>query len=940
MSTYSQVINELRQNNWKTLSNIKTRNLDIAKIESKRFQDQGKLLNLAGQFGAEVIGKWEDKVNTDKENEVRVDFMLNEMEDWAGSDEANAASNTLLDIKAKQDGVSDFLVKARSDGAPSHALHEAENRTGKWGRVAHQLNVTSIGQGYDGYVNNQLLTNDTIFQAFIDGKTVDITVNDPSKSFKEAIATRNHLRKEYFNLHNVNEYTKEFLALSTDRGGSGFYAQILKADKAAYTALEKQYDIRDSLDKQAFTQQAWNKTKTSDSFVQMYNTLANGVNEKGEAIGHAGAHKFIREEILTPGIKSRQVTLDDLKVIAGTEVNGYIMGEQWPQIYSVEPGKEGTLVREYFDAQDELDADDNKQGLEIAKTQGNNLIKAINNGQVTSEKNFNKALREIGLIDKGNLYNYDKVYRAWESRKESPEKVEDAIQGLLDKNKNGKYITNLIESESLSVKNDPRIQRIKSQEAKILGRDDVKLGIKDIRSKFLIDPQSIGLRADEYKSIGAFRSSQLREEYFINQIEQGQEVSAALSQTQIWWEKNGGDGEKFDESEFTKDNKLGLFATDNNGKYPNVEAQIKGEELGATKYSGEYAADARTYVVQNKDKEEKALETNQFVKDNFEGNYTKALQAINPTTNKAAYQIPAENELFKGDVDYNNLLEQTGMATTWMMEEARRANMSLGKWMNLRQIAHGKTPLKDEFLDYLGEKDVMNLKSGMLSRLNGHTVDGLFRPEEISGALAKANNTFNIVQKTTYCNDNLGNAAHNLFNLPVDGNGDITVTGREAEGVKTVGCLSTAVGASLSNSFAQDLQLGKEYEFTKTIADIPTENLLQMWNDPEFGKNMYALTGSSYHLPLEDLLLGSELDQQNKQFIFDDLEKYKYNPTNEDDTEEEAGDEDNVEVGDEDNVEVGNEDNVEVDINPKADENLQKLLNNPVVIKSRSKNSF
>ena len=49
MSTYSQVINELRQNNWKTLSNIKTRNLDIAKIESKRFQDQGKLLNLAGK---------------------------------------------------------------------------------------------------------------------------------------------------------------------------------------------------------------------------------------------------------------------------------------------------------------------------------------------------------------------------------------------------------------------------------------------------------------------------------------------------------------------------------------------------------------------------------------------------------------------------------------------------------------------------------------------------------------------------------------------------------------------------------------------------------------------------------------------------------------------------------------------------------------------------
>tara|TARA_R100001463_G_scaffold135063_1_gene197903 strand:- start:5117 stop:7897 length:2781 start_codon:yes stop_codon:yes gene_type:complete len=914
MSTYSQTINELRQNNWKTLSNIKTRNLEIAKIESKRFQDQGKLLNLAGQFGAEVIGKWEDKVNTDKENDVRVDFMLNQMEDWAGSDEANDASNTLLDIKKKQDGVSEFLVKARSDGAPSHAIHEAENRTGKWSRVSHVLNATSIGQGYDGYVNNQLLHNDDMFQAFIDGKPVDITVNDPSKSFKQAIATRNYLRKEYFNLHNVNEYTKEFLALSTDRGGSGFYAQILKADKAAYVALEKQYDIRDSLDKQAFTQQAWHRTKTSESLQDVYNALANGVNEKGKPIGHEGAHKFIREEIFTPGIKSRQITLDDLKVIAGTEINGSILGERWPQFYSVEPGNEGTLVREYFDAQDELDEDDNKQGLVGAKIQGKNLIKAIHNGKVTSEANFDEAIDQIHKIDKGNLYDYDKVFRAWESRKESPEKVNDTVNDLIARNKKGKYITDLVESESLSVKNHPRIQRILKQEEKILGRADVKKGIADIRGKFLIDPKSFGLRADEYKSIGAFRASQLREEYFINQIEQGQEASAALTQTQIWWEKNGGDSDKTDRKQFTKGNKLGLFATDNNGKYPNVEAQIAGTALGKPNYEGnedgKYAADARTYVVQNKDKEEKALETDQFVKEEFEGNYTKALQAIDETTKKAAYQISAENKLFNNDVDYNNLLEQTGMATTWMMEEARRAGMSLGEWMNLRQIAHGKPPLTDEFLDYLGEDDVMNLKSGMKNRLNGHTVDGLFRPEEISGTLAKANNTFNIVQKTTYSNDNLGNAAQNIFNLPVNEIGKITVTGKDADSVKTVGCIATAIGCRLSNTFSQDFDLGKEYEFTEMIAQIPIEQLLHAWEDPDFAKDMYSLTGSVYHLPLEDFLRGSELDERYKQFRFDDLNRYKYNPENDEEEEEED----------------------------KADEALQNLLETDVVKKSRSKN--
>ena len=921
MSTYSQTINELRQNNWKTLSNIKTRNLDIAKIESKRFQDQGKLLNLAGEFGAKVIGKWEDKVNTDKENDIRVDFMLNEMDDWASSHEANIASNTLLDIKKKQDGVSDFLVKARSDGAPSHAIHEAENRTGKWSRVAHVLNATSIGQGYDGYVNNQLLHNDDIFQALIDGKPVDITVNDPSKSFKQAIATRNYLRKEYFNLHNVNEYTKEFLALSTDRGGSGFYAQILKADKAAYVALEKQYDIRDSLDKQAFTQQAWNKTRTSDSFVQMYNTLANGVNEKGKPIGHEGAHKFIREEILEPGIDSGQISLDDLKVIAGTEINGSILGERWSQFYSVEPGKEGTLVRKYFDAQDELDEDDNKQGLVKAKTQGKNLIKAIHNGKVTSEANFNEAISQIAEIDKGNLYDYDKVYRAWESRKEDPQKVNDTVNDLIARNKKGKYITDLVESESLSVKNHPRIQRILKQEEKILGRADVKKGIADIRGKFLIDPKSVGLRADEYKSIGAFRASQLREEYFINQIEQGQEASAALTQTQIWWEKNGGDGEKYDETEFTKGNTLGLFATDNNGKYPNVEAQIAGTALGKPTYEGnedgKYAADARTYVVQNKDKEEAAIIMDTRIKNEWNGDYKKAYSSKHKTLDKAAYYISEEETLFENNVDYNTLLDQTGMATTWMMEHARRANMSLGEWMNLRQTAHGKPPLKDEFLKYLGEPDVMNLKSGMKNRLNGHTVDGMFRPEEISGNIAKNSTQLGAVSTTTFGEDNLSTAAQTIFDLPADKNGNITVTGRDLEGVKQVGSIATAAGVSLSSSFKADLQLGKEYELTEAIANIPKENIIQMWNDPEFGKNMYALTGNLYNLPLEDSLAGSELDMQNQQSLFEDLEKYWFKGN-----EEEKEEDKSPITGDPDpeyDYDYGSD---SVDTNPEADNPL------------------
>ena len=862
MSTYSQTLNELRQNNWRSLSSIKTRNLQIGDFASKKLQEQGKLFALAGQTGAELIDKYSEKIKQDQENEIRVDFILNQMEDWSGSDEANAASTTLLDGKAKQDGVSNFLTQVRKDGAPSHAIHEADNRTGKYNRIYHQLATGSLANRYDGYMSNAMLNNTDIFEADIDGQRVKIQVNNPNKSFKEAIATRNYLRKEYFNIHDLNSYTKEFLALSTERGGSGFYQTILASDKKAYTALEKQYDIKESLDKQVFTQAYYQETKSSDAFVQMYNTLANGVNDKGKPIGNDGAWKFIREDILEPGINSGQVGLDDLITIANTELNGKLIGETWPQYFSVQEGKEGTMVRKFFEAQDNIANDENKQGLVRATTAGNNLIDAIDNNQITSDLNYSKAIKEIQKVDKGGLYNYDKIFRAWEGRNESPELTQDAVDILTAKSNAGTLITDLVASESDAVKNDPFIKQILAEEKKLLDRPDVKQYLTDIKTQFQSEASSIGLRPDEFKNSSAAKAYELNRDYFVQQNKDGNPAALALTNTDSWFNSNGGDTEE-DRDNFIPGNTLGLFAKDSEGNYPNIQAQIIGTQEGP----------ANSYIVSKKKQEQVAIINDARIKNEFNGSYKEAFSAIDPATNKAAYYIREEETLFKGNVDYNTLLDQTGMTPTWVMEHARRAGMSVGQFLNLRQTAHGKPELKKEFLEYLGQDDVSNLQAGMLNRLNGHTVDGLFRPEEISGTIAKNSNAINSVSTYTYGDDILGITAADTFNLPVDDDGMITVTGDQLDAVKTVSNIPTAIGASLSSTFATDFKPGGEQDFTDMMSNVPKENILQMFDDPEFATNMYALTGDLTHLPLEDSLAGSELDVANKSKLNQMLEE-------------------------------------------------------------------
>ena len=81
--SFSQTISGLKANNWKTLNEIKTYNLDEAKFKSKELERRGQLYMLAGNLGSDLVGKLAKKREQDQINEA----YLAGIDNLAGFDE-------------------------------------------------------------------------------------------------------------------------------------------------------------------------------------------------------------------------------------------------------------------------------------------------------------------------------------------------------------------------------------------------------------------------------------------------------------------------------------------------------------------------------------------------------------------------------------------------------------------------------------------------------------------------------------------------------------------------------------------------------------------------------------------------------------------------------------------------------------------------------------
>ena len=237
MSTFEETIANLRQNNRISTQQIKTYNLDEARFESARLQKQGELWALAGNLGADLVEKIAARREKDAINDEYITYYENKYEEYLASDDALAAENIFKSNANNQNDLSDGLVNVEGAGGPSDDVTEARMSTGKHIRIREQLKTADLAQRYPAWLQNQLLNNQDVFFAEIDGQSVKIQVNDPNLTFKQKIASQKYLTKEYLKLHDIQQYSKDFLYLPTERGGSGSVSYTNIRDHETYLHL-------------------------------------------------------------------------------------------------------------------------------------------------------------------------------------------------------------------------------------------------------------------------------------------------------------------------------------------------------------------------------------------------------------------------------------------------------------------------------------------------------------------------------------------------------------------------------------------------------------------------------------------------------------------------------------------------------------------------------
>ena len=82
MSSFSQAIANLRNNNNARKNEAKGYNLDAAKFESQRLQDQGRLFLLAGDLGANLTKKLATRAENQRINDELISYAEKNMETY------------------------------------------------------------------------------------------------------------------------------------------------------------------------------------------------------------------------------------------------------------------------------------------------------------------------------------------------------------------------------------------------------------------------------------------------------------------------------------------------------------------------------------------------------------------------------------------------------------------------------------------------------------------------------------------------------------------------------------------------------------------------------------------------------------------------------------------------------------------------------------------
>ena len=886
MSTYDQAIANLRNNNRLSIAQIKTYTADEARFQSASLQRQGQLWMLAGELGANITAKIQAHREKSAINEEYISFYEDKWKEYEESEEALIAEQSFKNNADNQNILSDNLTKLDNDGVPSEDIHEAKLSSGKHIRLREQLKTADLAQRYGGWLNNQLLNNDTIFFAEIDGTMQKIKVNDPNLTFRQKVAAQKYLTKEYFNLHDIQKYSRDFLYLPKERGGSGFMQSILQTNQSNIQSLKTAYKIELSEHDINLATRNLATTKDPQSFKDLLAALNAGYDAKGKPLNYAGAWKRLNEKILPQMIDAGLLPPDQVLELGQNttlNINGkeVILGEH----RSLEWGENGKWHRKALEVwSNKGDLVKKKNDFKLEKGAKEFLTK-LKNDTFTSETDKTLGRAVLEELNKNGTGDFDFTeIDEYVNSKLTKEQADSRALELVNDFKNkpeGKRLSELIKTEDIRVRNNSILLQALDEDKKIW--DEVDDAINNMKKNYAALSNVEGKDVWSFDDVTNYVKWKAVEGYAVRYKKQNPTatVEQVWAATEKWederevnietpyeqWDDYESTLEGADLKQFQSD-RTKQFARDSEGRYPNLMPEPKKIEIS------------------NEDKLE--IDSAKTVKINPETKFT------NPKTS-----IPEEKAVFKNqDIDYNKMLDDIGYIPDNIVDLAAYWGLTTADFIKYRQQANGKKELKPEYARYLNEKEVSTLPSAMKNRLLGKIDDGQYTPESTSATVAQNSLLAGGPVVMTFGENGedfvqaIGNT-YKLFGDSIDDDGDFTFDGDSG---KTLFGLYTGIGMSLDPKVFNDFQPGGAQLFVETVnQNLSQENIANMVTSPEFGFNAYSASGNIEFLPVVDMLQESK-GQDNLNKIIEKLNKYWYTPEEEETTDDTSEEDDTSEI--------------------------------------------
>ena len=906
MSTFEQNIANLRQNNRLVTQQIKTYNADEARFESARLQKQAELLVLAGQLGANLVEKIAANRKKDRENEWIIDSWETEAEAWQQSEDAKLAEEAFKLNAANQNKMSDvgIEVEEKTGGELSDIKSEFQQKTGKLPRIAELNFLHNRKERYGAWVNSELLNNTDIFFATIDGQTVKLQVNDPNLTYKQKVAAHNYLTREYLKLHDIQRYSREFLFLPTERGGSGFMKGIMESRQAALEELKTAYKIELSEFEIVEATKQFANLKTSQSFNDLLTSVKAGYDSKGKPLNYAGAWKRLNDKILPQMIDAEKLGPDDILSI-GQNTTLTIDGKEKKlgEHRFLEWGEGGKWHRKAMEVWKNRGEREQAKADFALEDAAEKFIENFNNDTFTSESDLQlarSALEELNAEGTGD-FDFSEIDALMDSKltKEQANNRASEILKTYNESTEGLKLSELIKSEDIRVKKSSILTKALKDEDKFY--KELENSLKGEKKNYASEAKDVnGLSVWEYNNPSAEEKWHLIEGYAIRLKRDNPTVrnSQIWKETQAWikdneakinfpydqWDEEaklleGKELEEFNEK------RSKLFVEDNLGYFPNMlpEIEFKGPS-----------------TISKEDKKElKAVTTIDPLFGNEVTTWVKRDPEAKFTNTNLI--IPEEKAVFQNrEIDYNKMLDDIGYIPDKLVDLAAAEGLTTAEFINYRQTANGKKELKPEYAKFLNEKEVSTLPSAMRKRLLGNINDGQYTSEHIPATITQYSNLSSASLINTFQEHGeqfvQGIATnYETFASSLDEDGEWI---DNAESGKALIGFYSGIAMSLDPKVFNDFQPGGADLFIEAVkTNLNEEAISSMVMSPDFGFNAYTTSGDIDYLPVVDSLQATK-GQDNLNKIMQKLAKIWQTETPEDEISisETFGSDQNLEI--------------------------------------------